>query len=316
MIATEVKKECVVSNSSLLTEMRESRESANVAFITFCNNYRKYPNHIFCFYEGEDGKYYNQRIKSVVGKNIIPIKSGNKINTLKAWSRINKDSTYDSINKMFFVDRDMDELPSDIDDDLYVTPCYSIENLYVSIESFSNIIESEFSISKADDDYEKCIKMFVDLYHQFCDLMVEFNALVLIRRNKNLGNGKVCLSAMKTAQMIKIELSEVAKGSKYDSLIGDLKEKLQVTDEEMKNAIETIQTKGDYDSCFRGKNQLDFLVALISLLKKANNEKTFFSEFKNCVSINLTSNRLSELSQYARTPDCLTDFLQKHKNST
>lgn len=316
MIATEVKKECVVSNSSLLTEMRESRESANVAYMTFCNNYRKFPNHIFCFYEGEDGKYYNQRIKSVVGNNIIPIKSGNKNNTLKVWNKINKDSTYNYIKKMFFVDKDMDELPSDIDDDLYVTPCYSIENLYVSTESFSNIIESEFSISKADDDYGKCIELFVDLYHQFCDLLIEFNALVLIRRNKNLGNGKVCLSAMKTTQMIKIELSGVAKGDKYDSLIGDLKEKLQVTDEEMQNAIKTIRTKGDYNIYFRGKNQLDFLVSLISLLKKANSEKTFFSEIRNCVSINLTSNRLSELSQYAKTPDCLTKFIQKHANKS
>lgn len=315
MIATEVKKEYIVSNNSLITEMRESRESANVAFITFCSNYRKYPNHIFCFYEGEDGKYYNQRIKSVIGDNIITIKSGDKFNTLKAWRRISKDTKYDSINKMFFVDRDMDDLPDDIDDNLYVTPCYSIENLYVSIESFANIIETEFSISKTDDDYKKCIDLFVYLYHQFCELMIEFNALVLVRKNKHLGNGKVCLSAMKTTQMIKVELSEVAKGGKYDSLIGDLKEKLQVTDEEMQNAIETIQTQDNYGNYFRGKNQLDFLVALIALLKKANNTKTFFTQTRNCVSIDLTNNRLSELSQYAQTPDCLTDFIKKHKFS-
>ncbi len=314
MNAMEVKIECNPVEKTLLTKMRESRESANVAVIEFGNKYWKYPNHIFCFYEGEDGKYYNQRIKAVVGDKIIPIKAGNKCNTLKAWRRINKDSTYDSINKMFFIDRDMDELPSDIDDDLYVTPCYSIENLYVSTESFASIIESEFSISKADDDYKKCIELFASLYEQFCELIVEFNALVLIRKNKHLGNGKVSLSGVKTTQLIKIGLSGVAKGGKYDSLISDLKEKLRVNDEEMQNAIETIQTKGNYDSCFRGKNQLDFLVALITLLKKANSEKTFFSEIRTCVSINLTNNRLSELSQYARTPDCLTDFLQKHKN--
>lgn len=313
MIATEVEKECAIPESSLLTEMRKARENSNVAFITFCENYIRYPNHTYCFYEGEDGKYYNQRIKAVVGEDIIPIKAGNKRDTLKAWRKISKDSTYDSINTMFFVDRDMDDLPEDIDNNLYVTPCYSIENFYVSEDTFANIIESEFSVSKIDKDYEKCISLFADLYQRFCSLMVEFNALVLIRKNKHLGEGKVTLSGIKTRKMINIKLSGVSKGREYDSIISDLKGKLQATDEELDGAIETICTKSDYSNNFRGKNQLDFLVELIALLKTAHRGEAFFEETKTSVSINLTDNRLSELSQYARTPDCLNSFLQNHK---
>lgn len=313
MIATEVKEDCSVSENSLLNEMRESRQNANVAFITFCNNYARYPKHVFCFFEGEDAKYYNQRISTVVGDDIISIKAGNKRNTLKAWRKISKDSIYDSISKMFFVDRDMDDLPEDLDGNLYVTPCYSIENLYVSKKVFAKIIQSEFSICKIDKDYEKCINLFDDLYQQFCDLMVEFNALVLIRKKKNLGEGKVCLSGINTKKMISINLSGISKGRKYDSIISDLKGKLQATDEELESAIETIRARNDHSNNFRGKNQLDFLVTLITLLKAAHRDKTFFEETKTSVSINLTDNRLSELSQYARTPDSLNSFLQNHK---
>ena len=313
MIAMEVKNNCVVTEGSLLTELRNSRESANAAFITFCENYRKYHEYIFCFYEGEDGKYYNQRIKTVLGNIIIPIKSGNKCNTLKAWRKIKKDSAYNSVNKMFFVDRDMDDLPEDINDDLYVTPCYSVENLYVCEHSFANIIESEFSISKLDRDYEKCIKLFTNLYTQFCEEMVEFNALVYIRKNKQLGNGKINLSGIKTSQLINIDLSSVTKGSKYNSLIDELKYEMRVKPKEIETSINIIQTNGDYGNRFRGKNQLDFMVILIQLLKQANKNGYFFENKQNSVSINITCNRLSELSQYAETPDCLIEFIKKHK---
>ena len=41
---------------------------------------------------------------------------------------------YDSVITIFFVDRDMDfELEEYQNDKLYVTPCYSIENLYVLV---------------------------------------------------------------------------------------------------------------------------------------------------------------------------------------
>lgn len=185
MIAEEVKNDRIVSEDSLLTEMRNSREFANAAFISFYENCIAYPKHIFCFYEGEDGKYYDQRIKKILGNEIITIKSGNKENTLSVWRKIKNNPAYNSIRKMFFVDKDMDELPEDKDDDLYVTPCYSIENLYVCKESFADIIETEFSISKIENDHNKCMALFRNLYSEFCDEMIESNALILIIKEKN-----------------------------------------------------------------------------------------------------------------------------------
>lgn len=183
-----------VEREDLLSEMRDSRESANVAFIKFTDSHRYFKSHIFCFYEGEDGKYYNQRIKNVLGDNIIPIVSGNKRNTLKLWRKIKKDPTYKDITKMFFVDRDMDDIPDDADDDLFITPCYSIENFYVNKVTLKGILESEFSINKAENDYNRVVTLFEHMYSAFCNEMIEFNALVLLRKEKELNNGRVNLS--------------------------------------------------------------------------------------------------------------------------
>lgn len=121
-----------LENGSVLDEMRESRGSSNVAFIEFTDHHDDFEDYVFCFYEGEDGKYYNQKIKDIIGENIITIKAGNKTEVLKAWRKIKADNNYSNVKKCFFVDRDMDDIPEDKDDDLYITPCYSIENLYVS----------------------------------------------------------------------------------------------------------------------------------------------------------------------------------------
>ncbi|MGN0163690.1 MAG: DUF4435 domain-containing protein [Candidatus Ornithomonoglobus sp.] len=301
------------SSTSLLDEMRTARVSSNVAFINFIDNHNKFNSHVFCFYEGEDGKYYNQRIKSIIGDNIIPIKTGNKRETIKIWRKIKSEPIYNNAKKMFFIDKDMDDIPEDKDEDLYITPCYSIENFYVNSQTFGSILESEFSLSRLDNDYAKCLNTFEKLYEQFNNEMIEFNALILLRKQKEPGNGKVNLKNIKTRQMISVKLDRVKKGSKYNEFINQLKTKLSVNDEELADAIDTIKTLGDYPNLFRGKNQLDFMVILLNILKQLNAEGKFFDKKQTSVTINLTGNRLSELSQYAAFPSCLKEFIQNHK---
>ena len=51
----------------------------------------------------------------------------------------------------------------------------------------------------------------------------------------------------------------------------------------------------------------------IKALKKLNDDGGYFEIKYNNIHINLTSNRLSELSQYAVTPSTLDEFLERHK---
>ena len=266
-------------------------------------NHEQFESHVFCFYEGEDGKYYNQKIKSIIGDNIITIKAGKKEEVLKVWRKIKADNHYDSVKKCFFIDRDMDDIPPDKDDDLYITPCYSIENLYVTSKSFGNILQSEFSCDIYENDYSKCMTKFNELLDIFNEQMLEFNALVLIRRNKGFNNGIVKINNIKTTQILEITIDNVLKRTKYQECITKLKNDLQTSDQEVAEAINQLKAKGDYNNVFRGKNQLDFFVKFLDVLKELHNENKFFEKKRTSVTINITNNRLSELSQYADFPN-------------
>lgn len=302
-----------VEEKGLLAEMRESRESTNAAYIEFTGYHKYFKTHVFCFFEGEDGKYYNQRIKDILGENIITIIPGNKRNTLKLWRKIKNDPSYSDVHKMFFVDKDMDDIPKDINEDLYITPCYSIENFYANQYTFNNILEAEFSINKAEKDYQKATAFFDKKFKEFCSEMVEFNALVLLRKEKDLNLGRVRINHIKTNNLIFLDFNETKKNSKYESTIQDLKMQLDVEESDVQNAIDRIKKANNYEINFRGKNQLDFLVKIVDLLKNANRDGEFFEIKRKTVSINLTSNRLSELSQYAFTPKSFKLFVQNHK---
>ena len=156
---------------------------------------------------------------------------------------------------------------------------------------------------------------FTELQEQFNKIMLEFNALVLLRNKKSLGNGKVSLSSVKTTNLVVVDIDKITKHSKYEQVITDLKEKLDVSDEEIANSISELKACGEYNFLFRGKNQLDFFVNFINKLKQLHKNNEFFNKIRACVSINITSNRLSELSQYAEFPVCLKEFLNRHKIS-
>ena len=87
---------------------------------------------------------------------------------------------------------------------------------------------------------------------------------------------------------------------------------LQTSDQEVAEAINQLKAKGDYNNVFRGKNQLDFFVKFLDVLKELHNENKFFEKKRTSVTINITNNRLSELSQYADFPNCLVTFLRNH----
>lgn len=204
---------------SPLVEMRLGREESSTAFMEFTSKRKYHSNYAFCFYEGEDGKYYDHRIRSIIGKDFIHIKAGNKNKVLKVLKLIKDKPEYQSVNTMFFVDRDMGfDMKEYKEKDVYVTPCYSIENLYVNEDSFGMILETEFGLNIDDADYITYKQKFVEMYHDFCELMLEFNALVLLRKEKELDCEKVIIQNIKTTDLVTIDVySGISKSSKRPS---------------------------------------------------------------------------------------------------
>lgn len=299
---------------SPLVEMRLGREESSTAFMEFTSKRKYHSNYAFCFYEGEDGKYYDHRIRSIIGKDFIHIKAGNKNKVLKVLKLIKDKPEYQSVNTMFFVDRDMGfDMKEYKEKDVYVTPCYSIEILYVNEDSFGMILETEFGLNIDDADYITYKQKFVEMYHDFCELMLEFNALVLLRKEKELDCEKVIIQNIKTTDLVTIDVySGISKSSKYNDTIEELKEKLDVKDEEITSAKIRLLEHGEKSNIFRGKNQFDFMTKYIEQLYKGRKE--LFDPVPKNIKIAPNQNRLSTFSMYAQTPECLENFLQAHKS--
>ena len=105
-------------------------------------------------------------------------------------------------------------------------------------------------------------------------------------------------------------LSGLCYSNHYQEEIDKLKEKLNVTDQEVEEAKLQLAKYGEPSKVFRGKNQLDFFAKFI--YKLVENKDSLFSPKPTSVNINPNQNPLGDLSRYANTPPDLIDFLKKH----
>lgn len=303
------------NNDSLsLDIMRKERGTYEAIYIQFINNRKYYTTHAFCFYEGEDGKYYDDRIRHKFNDNFFTYAVGNKKEVLKLLSKIREANLYEDVCTMFFVDRDYDVSMAEKDEDLFETPCYSIENLYVQRESLIKILQSEFGLNKIDEDCHRCLQDFETREQEFNNHILEFNALALLRRKKSDSNSNFSFSSVKTSHMVKVDVNCVTKAERYEETIKDIIKKLEIKEFELEEAKKELLKKGEFALNFRGKNQLDFFVEFIKRLKELNKIGGYFMSKYDNIHINITKNRLSELSQYAITPSSLEEFICMHKN--
>lgn len=298
--------------SSLLEQMRKSCGTYEAVFIQFVNNRKYYNSYAFCFYEGEDGKYYDPRIRQKFSDKFMTFIVGNKKEVIKLLKKINSEDLYKDVCTMFFVDRDYDKSLLGQQENIFETPCYSIENLYAQEECLKKILQSEFGLNMVDEDFQKCLQDFRFRADEFKECILEFNALAYLRRERSDSNSNCAFGSVKTSHIVKVEVAKVERASRYVDTIQDIKEKLQFSEEDIEKAKNILNEQGNFSMNFRGKNQLDFFVSFIKGLKELNNVGGYFSEKYNNVHINITSNRLSELSQYAITPSCLEKFLDVH----
>lgn len=299
---------------SRLDSMRNRRVIAESVFIKFTKHSKFHENKVFCFYEGEDGKYYDQRIEPIFKEDFIPQRVGNKTEVLKLLDIFNSKKEYQGVCKMFFIDRDVDGSLSNSDSNLYETPCYSIENLYATESVFKKVLRSEFGIDITHEDYAKCVNDFQNRMKEFNYAMIEFNAFVRLRRKKTKSH-EFDFNKIKTSNLICITISETVVNPTYQESINKIKDglsNLDITEFEIEECKNNLCQEKDFFRVFRGKNQLDAFVTIIRFLKSSTKKGNYFTQIIQKPKIDITGNRLSELSQYAETPDCLLVFLHKH----
>jgi hypothetical protein len=247
-------------------------------------------------------------------QNWSPINCRGKKQVLELYTLISKHPSYSNARVAFFIDRDFDSLISnEMRRKVYETPCYSVENFYASLDCFTQILKSEFGITDGVHDgtaLQKCQDLFLKTKQLFHDVITELNAWVWIQRNNHKNIGALNLRNIKFDRFVAVGLGSVSKLYSISELKEIFPDAPQVDESLLASKITEFQT-ADRAKLFRGKYEVEFLrMVLIKLVDDYRSQTPVYFPQRGTVRLTLSrENLISELSQYADTPDCLRNYL-------
>ena len=291
-------------------EMKSSTTKPVVAYTEFMNSTGKLPNHLFCFFEGKDNPYYVPRIKKYTN-DFHPIKCGGRPKVLEVHNLIKNQKVYDKYKKAFFIDRDFNEALSLQIPPIFETPCYSIENLFVSDNIFKEILSNEFHLSETTNQlHHKYLELYQKRQKEFHQAILFFNAwyscLISIRNKESKQTG-VQLDEKFPKGLIQIAIDEVVQNYSFQDLKNRFPNATEVSEEVLNIKIQEF-TSCNASKTFRGKYEMEFLIMFIDLIledAKKNGQPIKFS-FNGALN---NERAISVFSIYAETPESLNDYL-------
>lgn len=298
----------------LITTLRNSRDVYAEKLRQLLVNYQKYPDALYCVFEGEDAKYYGIRIDSLSDfedRRQMPCRG--KEDVLKLHDRVMADERLMLSNTIFFVDYDFDGLRGHSNGPkLYVTPCYSVENLYVRERAFKRILVEEYGVEDFNTEAElvRLLSIYSKLLDEFAKALTTLNAWIALQREKERPGARLNLNNRKLKHFVSISLEKVEQLYSKSELSLFFPNAVDITDEELAEKESEFE-HSDKLNAYRGKYFIEFLRIFLELLKndRQNSSPKYFEQSQK-VKLTLSGkNILSELSQYADTPECLKEFI-------
>ncbi|WP_426672047.1 DUF4435 domain-containing protein [Mucilaginibacter sp. McL0603] len=296
----------MISATDLILVAKNSATTAYHKFVLLSN---RRETDLFCFFEGQDSKYYSPRIKAFSQTNYHPIICGNKQTVIKTFQLLDEKEVYKKYKKLYFIDRDFDE--KNENPHIYETPCYSIENLYCQEETLIEILKNEFSLTEEDREFHIIIETFRKNqkdYHSATALFNAWYAVLKCVRNKTGVSTNVSLDESLPKDFILLKIGELRSNYDLQKIKETFPDALTVTDDDI-NKKEQEFLKADCSKIFRGKFEMHFFYKfLLYLIEDANKEKKMLKK-KTSFSVS-RGLLLSQICQYAITPSCLNEYLK------
>jgi hypothetical protein len=301
-----------------VSNMTKELDAMSVYFMKFM----RYANDIartVCFFEGEDQKYFVARLDgSKIKSNWCGIDCGGKKNVLNLYIIIANHDVYKSSRVAFFVDRDFDEpITLEMRDLVYETPSYSIENFYCTDHCLSRVLNIEYKLDKDPNRPElitHALENFQAMRRQFQIAIRPLNVWIKAHQTKEKMEGLKALNLPNVSleKFIEVRADSIISTYTLDDMQSFFPDCYTLSEDELKLAEESLPIEESHLN-FRGKYQLEFVRKYLDNLKKACIDKTsHFYNPGNTVKLSISKiNIISELSQYASTPDCLSEFLAK-----
>ncbi|WP_431090331.1 DUF4435 domain-containing protein [Paenibacillus sp. 8b26] len=289
-----------------------------VGYHRFMLKYKKSIYSPICLVEGIDSKYYRVRVKSLC-EGIEPefVVCGGKKGVIDTHGLIREIDDYKEAKIFAFVDRDFDSILEN--ENIYETPCYSIENLYTTLDVIKTILIDELKVDEVQDvqDYNTCVEFFIKAQSSFHVAITELNAWIACQRDLSSSGLTTRLNLNDKENVIMnsffdIKLDNVTKLysiAKIESLFPDAQ---KIPETQLAKKIKDISHL-DAQKTYRGKYELVFLKEFLKKLVNELNRKnsSIFSKKRKIDFQVSNTNLISQISQYAETPNCLIDYVKK-----
>ena len=296
---------------------REARNKSVVVFTKFCQSKELHTRALFCFYEGEDAKYYGNRVEQITGiscDNIVSYNCGGKAGVLKVKELIKKKKQYDHVKTAYFIDSDF--FPQkNLEKNVYQTTGYSVENYYTSSTAFTRILNYAFGVNCNCGDYQRCMEDYKKSMDVFHSQILFLNAWIKAQRVNELKNGKrkLELTNFKISKYFEtLAIDKIGIKQKIDKKILEkcFPDSCIIEDTEIEKYVSELE-QTNMQQTLRGKYELEFLKKIIDDLKKKHKKGEYFSEEYECIKIDPNVDPLLLLSQCADTPEGLIAFLKQ-----
>lgn len=308
-------------STDLVNEMKDEMDDVSVVFqeaIQTSNQHGK-DNVLFCFVEGEDDLYYypeiiRDYIKTIEksDKHLYSKNCGNKDKVNKLYYKLLVDSDKDMVKRsLFFVDKDFEKIRT-IGKAIYITPTYSIENLFANVETLKNFLNyycrlSEVSIGKDLEDFKFLLKYYQETLQNELAKISLLNAWFSLQKeygcNDNELDGIRELSTLikQTDDLSMIDLNILKQHTSNHK---------EVSEEKLKEEI--LYISQDLLANSRGK-YVEFICTKIyqKIIKETNNPREFDIANKT-IGVNLGKKSFKvTLGMFAYIPPCLLGYISE-----
>lgn len=293
-----------------LEYMKEATRSIEVKYQQYINLKAQYGNtKVYCFFEGKDDhNYYLPEIKHYTDKEIIDFVCESKDNVYYIHGKILENKSDDEY-KLFFVDHDFDN-DNIYHDDIYCTPCYSIENFYMNKSFFEKFFRYELGIDKYSidindkEDYKNLIDLYERKKNKFIDDITPLNIWYCLQ--VNLGKVKEKDLRPKLTKLKEIEMNNIPKN--IEELKSLTINYIEVTDQALNKARQILLQNPEYK--FRGKYLKLFIAKFLSEVVTESNRPTDILSKRRKVRDNISKDYIiADYQKYAEIPQNLKEYL-------
>ena len=293
-----------------IEKLRRERENANKLLIQYNKIRSRHESALVCSFEGYDDVTFYDTMFGKISANIryVPYVCKGKDQVLQLRQILARNVAADSHLVRYFVDHDFDGLKGHPPgENLYVTPCYSIENLLVGQVVLEGLLRAEY---RCHDDYaaqdvEVIGKLFEDRVSEFISCMRDVNCWLHSARTQGIILGEMKDDIKKYLRISLKAITTNAQAGELQVLIGYASAPDVTKLTASLPAFEALDPMKDW----RGKFWFAFFRKFLKFLKDDRGTKNpqYFAQ-KASMSFAPDGDIIRSLASMIAVPQCLHQF--------